>query len=94
MIDRIPTVDDVARMRRDGYLVVRNFVSPQQLAELLQWTAQKHPQSAGLQDDLADAYLAAGDKEAARAATKRIFWIPTARCGPNSPKSAAIFWPP
>jgi hypothetical protein len=40
MIDRIPTVDDVARMRRDGYLVVRNFVSPQQLAELLQWTAQ------------------------------------------------------
>jgi ectoine hydroxylase-related dioxygenase (phytanoyl-CoA dioxygenase family) len=40
MIDRIPTVEDVARMRRDGYLVVRNFVSPQQLAELLQWTAQ------------------------------------------------------
>ena len=40
MIDRIPTVDDVARMRRDGYLVVRNFVSPHQLAELLQWTAQ------------------------------------------------------
>jgi ectoine hydroxylase-related dioxygenase (phytanoyl-CoA dioxygenase family) len=40
MIDRIPTVDDVARMRRDGYLVARNFVSPQQLAELLQWTAQ------------------------------------------------------
>ena len=40
MIDRIPTVDDVARMRRDGYLVVRNFVSPHQLAQLLQWTAQ------------------------------------------------------
>jgi ectoine hydroxylase-related dioxygenase (phytanoyl-CoA dioxygenase family) len=40
MSDRIPTVDDVARMRRDGYLVVRNFVSPHQLAELLQWTAQ------------------------------------------------------
>ena len=40
MIDRIPTVEDVARMRRDGYLVVRNFVSPHQLAELLQWTAQ------------------------------------------------------
>ena len=40
MIDRIPTVDDVARMRRDGYLVVRNFVSAHQLAELLQWTAQ------------------------------------------------------
>jgi 2-aminoethylphosphonate dioxygenase len=40
MIDRIPTVEDVARMRRDGYLTVRNFVSPHQLAELLQWTAQ------------------------------------------------------
>jgi len=40
MIDRIPTVEDVARMRRDGYLVVRNFVNPNQLAELLQWTAQ------------------------------------------------------
>jgi 2-aminoethylphosphonate dioxygenase len=40
MIDRIPTVDDVARMRRDGYLVVRNFVSPHQLAQLLQWTTQ------------------------------------------------------
>jgi hypothetical protein len=40
MIDRLPTVEDVARMRRDGYLVVRNFVSPHQLAELLQWTAQ------------------------------------------------------
>jgi len=40
MIDRIPTVDEVARMRRDGYLVVRNFVSPHQLAELLQWTTQ------------------------------------------------------
>jgi ectoine hydroxylase-related dioxygenase (phytanoyl-CoA dioxygenase family) len=40
MIDRIPTVEDVAHMRRDGYLVVRNFVSPHQLAELLQWTAQ------------------------------------------------------
>jgi 2-aminoethylphosphonate dioxygenase len=40
MIDRIPTVEDVARIRRDGYLVVRNFVSPRQLAELLQWTAQ------------------------------------------------------
>jgi ectoine hydroxylase-related dioxygenase (phytanoyl-CoA dioxygenase family) len=40
MIDRIPTVADVARMRRDGYLVVRNFVNSNQLEELLQWTAQ------------------------------------------------------
>ncbi len=40
MIDRIPTVEDVARIHSDGYLVVRNFVNPNQLAELLQWTAQ------------------------------------------------------
>jgi hypothetical protein len=40
MIDRIPTVEDVARVRQDGYLVVRNFVNAVQLAELLQWTAQ------------------------------------------------------
>lgn len=40
MIERIPTVEDVARIQSDGYLVVRNFVNPNQLAELLQWTAQ------------------------------------------------------
>jgi 2-aminoethylphosphonate dioxygenase len=40
MNDRIPTVEDVARGRRDGYLVVRNFINANQLAELLQWTAQ------------------------------------------------------
>jgi 2-aminoethylphosphonate dioxygenase len=40
MIDRIPTVEDVACARRDGYLVVRNFVNANLLAELLQWTAQ------------------------------------------------------
>ena len=40
MIDRIPTVEDVVRARHDGYLVVRNFVNVNQLAELLQWTAQ------------------------------------------------------
>jgi hypothetical protein len=44
---------------------------------LLQWTAQKHPQSASLQDDLADVYLATGDKEAARAATKRALELAT-----------------
>jgi hypothetical protein len=42
---------------------------PGDAAALLQWTAQKHPQSAGLQDSLANAYVAAGDKEAARTAT-------------------------
>jgi ectoine hydroxylase-related dioxygenase (phytanoyl-CoA dioxygenase family) len=40
MIDRIPTVEDVAHARRDGYLVVRNFVNVNQLAELLRWTTQ------------------------------------------------------
>jgi ectoine hydroxylase-related dioxygenase (phytanoyl-CoA dioxygenase family) len=40
MIDRIPSVEDVACVRRDGYLVVRNFVNANQLAELLKWTAQ------------------------------------------------------
>jgi 2-aminoethylphosphonate dioxygenase len=40
MIDRIPTVEDVACARRDGYLVVRNFVNANLLAELLQWTSQ------------------------------------------------------
>ena len=50
---------------------------PGDAVALLQWTAQKHPQSAGLQDDLADAYLVAGDKEAARAATKRALELAT-----------------
>jgi 2-aminoethylphosphonate dioxygenase len=40
MIDRIPTVEDVACARRDGYRVVRNFVNANLLAELLQWTSQ------------------------------------------------------
>ena len=40
MIDRIPSVEDVACVRRDGYLVVRDFVSANQLAELLKWTVQ------------------------------------------------------
>jgi hypothetical protein len=40
MIDRIPTVEDVACARRDGYLVVRNFVNATLLAELLHWTEQ------------------------------------------------------
>jgi Cytochrome P460/Tetratricopeptide repeat len=50
---------------------------PGDAVALLQWTAQKHPQSAGLQSDLADAYLATGDKEAARAATKRALELAT-----------------
>ena len=49
MIDRIPTVEDVARVRHDGYLVVRNFVNAGQLAELLRWTAelQEAPEVSG-----------------------------------------------
>ena len=50
---------------------------PADAIALLQWTAQKHPQSAALQDDLADVYLATGDKEAARAATKRALELAT-----------------
>jgi hypothetical protein len=37
---------------------------------LLRWTAAKHPEMANLQDSLADAYVAAGEKDAARTATK------------------------
>src|SRR5580704_9212144 len=43
---------------------------PHDAVALLQWTAAKHPEMAGLQDSLADAYAAAGDKESARRATK------------------------
>jgi Flp pilus assembly protein TadD len=50
---------------------------PSDAIALLQWTAQKHPQSAGLQSDLADVYLAAGDKEGAQAATKRALELAT-----------------
>jgi hypothetical protein len=43
---------------------------PNDAVALLRWTAAKHPEMAGLQDSLADAYVAVGDKEAARGATK------------------------
>jgi Cytochrome P460 len=42
---------------------------PNDAAALLRWTAAKHPQMASLQDSLAEAFLAAGDKAAARSAT-------------------------
>jgi 2-aminoethylphosphonate dioxygenase len=50
MIDRIPSIEDVGCVRRDGYLVVRNFVGANQLAELLRWTAQLEnaPEVSGL----------------------------------------------
>ena len=37
MIDRNATVEDCARMQRDGYLVVREFFAPAQVGELLRW---------------------------------------------------------
>jgi hypothetical protein len=51
---------------------------PGDAVALLQWTAQKHPQSAGVRNDLADAYVATGDNEAARTATKRALELATA----------------
>src|SRR5579884_2218240 len=40
MIDRNPTVEELARLRRDGYLVVRNFFSAAEIAQLLRWTVE------------------------------------------------------
>jgi hypothetical protein len=40
MIDRIATVEDAARMQREGFLVVRGFFQAPQVKELLQWTAE------------------------------------------------------
>ncbi len=40
MIDRIATVEDCARLRRDGYLVVRNFFDAEEVAQLLRWTVE------------------------------------------------------
>jgi hypothetical protein len=42
---------------------------PSDAVKLMQWAAARYPQSAAVQDTLADAYLAADDKEAARRAT-------------------------
>jgi ectoine hydroxylase-related dioxygenase (phytanoyl-CoA dioxygenase family) len=38
MIDRHPSVEDIACMQRDGYLVVRDFFDKDSLAQLLKWT--------------------------------------------------------
>jgi 2-aminoethylphosphonate dioxygenase len=37
---RSPSADDCARMRRDGYLVVRGLLKAEQVAEVLGWTAE------------------------------------------------------
>jgi hypothetical protein len=54
--------------------MVSSMLQPKHVTEaiaLLKWTAGKHPELAIVQDGLADAYLTAGDKDAARSATKR-----------------------
>ena len=40
MIDRNASVEDCAHMQRDGYLVVRDFFRPPEVAELLHWTEE------------------------------------------------------
>src|SRR5580692_13180392 len=49
-----------------GHLLQSNHAKD--AVALLQWTAAKHPDMAALQDSLADAYAATGDKDAARKA--------------------------
>lgn len=40
MIDRVATAEEVACFRRDGYLVVRNFLDRDRFAQLLRWTVE------------------------------------------------------
>jgi 2-aminoethylphosphonate dioxygenase len=40
MIDRTPGVEDIRRLQRDGYLVVRDFFDNDSLAQLLKWTEE------------------------------------------------------
>ena len=40
MIERIATVEEIARLQRDGYLVVRNFFSADEVGQLLRWTEE------------------------------------------------------
>jgi 2-aminoethylphosphonate dioxygenase len=40
MMDLMPSAAQCAQMQRDGYLVARGFVGPQQVAQLLEWTAE------------------------------------------------------
>jgi ectoine hydroxylase-related dioxygenase (phytanoyl-CoA dioxygenase family) len=49
MIDRKVSVEDCARMQRDGFLVVRDFFSAPEIAALLQWTEEleKAPEASG-----------------------------------------------
>jgi 2-aminoethylphosphonate dioxygenase len=49
MIDRNASVQDCARMQRDGYLVVREFFGIEEVQELLRWTEdlEKAPEVSG-----------------------------------------------
>jgi 2-aminoethylphosphonate dioxygenase len=40
MIDRTASVEEVARLQRDGYLVVRNFFNAAEVGQLLRWTEE------------------------------------------------------
>ena len=50
-----------------GYGLIRS--KPADAVSLFEWTADRYPRSANAQDSLADAYLAAGNKDASRRAT-------------------------
>jgi 2-aminoethylphosphonate dioxygenase len=40
MIDRTASVEEVARLQRDGYLVARNFFNAAEVGQLLRWTEE------------------------------------------------------
>jgi hypothetical protein len=52
-----------------GYGLLQS--KPSDAVALLEWTAVRYPQSSNAQDSLADAYLAAGNKDASRRATDK-----------------------
>jgi len=49
MIDRTATVQDVARLQRDGYLLIRDFFDPDSVGQVLSWTVEleKAPEVSG-----------------------------------------------
>ena len=59
-----------ATLNQLGYRLIQ-IGKAAKAVSLLEWTAQQYPKSVNLQDSLADAYVAAGNKAAARAATER-----------------------
>ena len=59
-----------ATLKQLGYRLMGSAKAAKAVS-LLEWTVQQYPKSINLQDSLADAYLAAGNKTAARATTER-----------------------